>query len=237
MQLMERSFDPTVFTKHRQRLLEHQVGSSCSTRWSWRRTGEAFCRTSTSQWTARCSRRLRASRASSREMQTRPWTTATGATPWWTERSGVEASLTMRPRREMAHQTYCASLGRGEKMPPPHGRHTQNTAVGAGSGGRRAADRQPASPVLEELPRPVRTDHAGPAGYHAGHGRRGPGSDRRRDRIQRLHRVRDATQPGIDPPPGDRRACRRRDRCVGVRPDPPDPGGRIRRRIPPKRAI
>ena len=42
MQLMERSFDPTVFTKHRRLLLEHQVGSSCSTRRPWRRTGEVI---------------------------------------------------------------------------------------------------------------------------------------------------------------------------------------------------
>ncbi len=53
MQLMERSFDPTVFTKNRQRLLGAKEASSCSTRWSWRRTGEACCRTSTSPWTAR----------------------------------------------------------------------------------------------------------------------------------------------------------------------------------------
>ncbi len=98
MQPMERTFGPTVFTKNRQRLLGAKWGSSCSTRWSWRRTGEACCRTSTSRWTARWSRRLRASRASSRETQTLPRTTATGATPRWTERSGVEESLTLRPR-------------------------------------------------------------------------------------------------------------------------------------------
>ena len=28
MNLMERSFDPTVFTKNRQRLLEHRIGQS-----------------------------------------------------------------------------------------------------------------------------------------------------------------------------------------------------------------
>ena len=38
MQLMERSFDATVFTKNRQRLLEHRVGQQLLTRWSWRRT-------------------------------------------------------------------------------------------------------------------------------------------------------------------------------------------------------
>ena len=53
MQLMERSFDATVFTKNRQRLLEHRVGQQLFERWSWRRTGEACCRTSTSRWMAR----------------------------------------------------------------------------------------------------------------------------------------------------------------------------------------
>jgi len=28
MNLMERSFDPTVFTKNRQRLLEHKIGQA-----------------------------------------------------------------------------------------------------------------------------------------------------------------------------------------------------------------
>ena len=39
MQLMERSFDATVFTKNRQRLLEHRVGptSCCSDRPAWAR--------------------------------------------------------------------------------------------------------------------------------------------------------------------------------------------------------
>ena len=53
MQLMERSFDATVFTKNRQRLLEHRVGQQLFERWSWRRTGETCCRTSTSRWMAR----------------------------------------------------------------------------------------------------------------------------------------------------------------------------------------
>ena len=53
MQLMKRSFDPTVFTKNRQRLLEHQVGQ-------WLFDGAVLAadrrtcgRTSTSRWTAR----------------------------------------------------------------------------------------------------------------------------------------------------------------------------------------
>ena len=33
MNLIERSFDPTVFTKNRKRLLEHRIGQGCSTRW------------------------------------------------------------------------------------------------------------------------------------------------------------------------------------------------------------
>ena len=33
MNLIERSFDPTVFTKNRRRLLEHRIGQALSTRW------------------------------------------------------------------------------------------------------------------------------------------------------------------------------------------------------------
>ena len=42
MNLMERSFDPTVFTKNRRRL-EHKAGQDrrCSTRWCWRQTVRA----------------------------------------------------------------------------------------------------------------------------------------------------------------------------------------------------
>ena len=47
------------------------------------------------------------------------------------ERSGVEASPTMRPRREMGRQTYGASLGWGEKIHSPHGQHTKNRVVGS----------------------------------------------------------------------------------------------------------
>ena len=52
MNLMEPSFDPTVFTKNRERLLN--IGwARRSTKFCWKRTGRACCRTSTSPWTAR----------------------------------------------------------------------------------------------------------------------------------------------------------------------------------------
>ena len=52
MNLMERSFDPTVFTKNRQRLLEHRVASSSLMKWWPRPMNAACCPTSTSPWTA-----------------------------------------------------------------------------------------------------------------------------------------------------------------------------------------
>ena len=54
MNLMEPSFDPTVFTKNRGAAAEASGGARlCSTKWCWKRTGGACCRTSTSPWTAR----------------------------------------------------------------------------------------------------------------------------------------------------------------------------------------
>ena len=49
MDLMERSFDATVFARNRQRLMAHDVGP-CATRWCRRPTGRGCCRTGTSAW-------------------------------------------------------------------------------------------------------------------------------------------------------------------------------------------
>ena len=53
MDPIEPSFDPTVFTKNRERLLKHKVGRSSSTRWSAGPTHGACSRTSTSPSTGR----------------------------------------------------------------------------------------------------------------------------------------------------------------------------------------
>ena len=49
MNLMERSFDPTVFTKNRRRLLEHRIGQALFDQ----QTVRSCCRTSISVWTGR----------------------------------------------------------------------------------------------------------------------------------------------------------------------------------------
>ena len=51
MNLMERSFDPTVFTKNRKRCSNTKQDRPCSTRWRGKRTAGDCCRTSTSAWT------------------------------------------------------------------------------------------------------------------------------------------------------------------------------------------
>ena len=54
MNLMERSFDPTVFTKNRNRLLEHRVGQALFDEVVWEADRPwNCCRTSTSAWTGR----------------------------------------------------------------------------------------------------------------------------------------------------------------------------------------
>ena len=58
MNLMERSFDPTAFTRNRKRLLEHKTGRHCSMRWCGRRTAGACCRTSTSAMIGRSSQEV-----------------------------------------------------------------------------------------------------------------------------------------------------------------------------------
>ena len=50
MDLMERSFDATVFTQNRLRLPAHDAAEPCSTRWCVQPTGKGCCRTSTSAW-------------------------------------------------------------------------------------------------------------------------------------------------------------------------------------------
>ena len=52
MQLMKHSFDPTVSTKNRQRLLEHQVGQQLCDEADLAADPRTCCRTNTSRWTA-----------------------------------------------------------------------------------------------------------------------------------------------------------------------------------------
>ena len=52
MNLVEPSFDATTFTKNREAAPEASGWARpCSTKWYWKRTGGACCRTSTSPWT------------------------------------------------------------------------------------------------------------------------------------------------------------------------------------------
>ena len=53
MNLMERSFDPTVFTKNRRRLLEHRAAQALVDEVVWEQHAGGCCRTSTSAWTGR----------------------------------------------------------------------------------------------------------------------------------------------------------------------------------------
>ena len=53
MNLMEHSFDPTVFTKNRRRLLKHRTGQALFDEVVLRRTVLGCCPTSTSAWTGR----------------------------------------------------------------------------------------------------------------------------------------------------------------------------------------
>ncbi len=53
MNLMERTFDPTVFTKDRNRLLEHRVAQGLFDEVVWEADRRDCCRTSTSAWTER----------------------------------------------------------------------------------------------------------------------------------------------------------------------------------------
>ena len=84
MQLMERSLDATVFTKNRQRLLEHRVGQQLFDEVVLAADRRSLLSDEHFTVDGRLIERQRASRASSRERAILPQTTATGVTPRWT---------------------------------------------------------------------------------------------------------------------------------------------------------